>query len=150
MNVPTWKDARAFYDEHRFAILTGAGGAILLALYVRSRATSTEPDSLPPDDVGPRVRSWQRMPDGPLALGSGEVYRAIVSLPWYVPNSAATPDNVAGYAAKMGFVAVRSWRSRPDGFPGTEKGDVYVEATWGGGYSTMDRPSGLVAAYVLV
>jgi len=150
MNVPTWPEIEAFYHRHRFAILTGAGGALLLALYVRSRSQSSEPDSLPPDDVGPRVRTWQRMPDGPLALGSGKVYRAVVNLPWYVPSSVATPSNVQGYAEKMGFTQVRSWRARPDGFPGVEKGDVYVEATWAGGYATLDRPSGLVVAYVLV
>lgn len=104
-----------------------------------------EPSGPPPPPKG----TWSDITAPRIWLGQGWRYRAIVSLPWYVPSAVASPDKARAYAEDKGFTDVVVTDERPAGWP-DDDGDLWVEATWGRSGTYYDRPSAVVRVLVEV
>lgn len=76
----------------------------------------------------------------PVPVVNGRRYRVILMV-GFPASLAATPELVRRQAQELGFTDVKVSRERPSDFPGSRRGDFYVDGKWGAGGATMARPS---------
>lgn len=76
----------------------------------------------------------------PVPVVAGRRYRVILAV-GFPFSFAANEATVKKEAEDLGFRNVKAQRQRPEDFPGSRQGDYYIEGTWGGGGTTLARPT---------
>lgn len=95
----------------------------------------------------PEIPKKPETPAGPVLLTAnpvpvfpGRKYRVILSV-GFPFSMLANQEAVRKEAQALGFTDVKVFKDRPLDFPGSRQGDYYVEAKWGGGGTTLARPT---------
>lgn len=76
----------------------------------------------------------------PIPVVTGRKYRAIMSVGFPFSMMASEPA-VRKEAEDLGFSDVKVFTDRPSDFPGTRRGDYYLEAMWSSPSTSIARPN---------
>lgn len=88
----------------------------------------------------PAVKSPVLLTSNPIPVATGRRYRVIMSV-GFPFSLAANADTVRREAQDLGFSAVQVSQTRPSDFPGTGRGDYYVDAHWSSAPTSIARPN---------
>lgn len=132
-------------------VLLGLVGGRLLFVLTRKDQVQVLPvpyagPPVPPEPK-PAEKPAEKPVEGPVLLTSnpipvvtGRRYRAIMSV-GFPFSLAATNDAVRKEAEDLGFSNVVVATERPSDFPGTRRGDYYLEARWSSMSTRIMRPN---------
>lgn len=108
------------------------------------------PAGPPPGPLTPPVPSGPKALGNPINVRTGGSYAGVVALSG-IEAAMASPSMVESQFAALGFTNVRVSEAPPPGFPDHQtppgRGIFFVLGSWGGGDSSLARPSQLAEAW---
>lgn len=102
-------------------------------------APATPPPEVKPKP-GPQPGESVLLTANPVPVVTGRKYRVVLSV-GFPFSMGANQESVRKEAQDLGFTDVKVFTDRPVDFPGSRQGDYYIEARWGGGGTTLARPT---------
>jgi len=94
----------------------------------------------PKRDMPPADKLPVLLTSNPIPVATGRRYRTIMTV-GFPFSLAANEAAVKREAEDLGFSGVQVSRVRPSDFPGTGRGDYYVDARWGSAPTSIARPN---------